>query len=92
MDNYEAQNEMQKGEQLEKPLSFGEWLITMIVLAIPCVGVIMLLVWGFGNGNVSRRNYCRAALVMVAIAALLSLILWSTIAALLANALSGYYF
>ena len=50
-------NELQNGEQLEKPMGLGEWLITMIVLAIPCVGLIMMFVWGFGEGNVSRRNY-----------------------------------
>lgn len=58
----------------QKPLSVGEWLITLIVLALPLVGLIMLFVWGFGSGNVNRRNYCRATLVFALIIVVLSLV------------------
>ena len=40
-------------------MTMGEWLITLIVLAIPCVNVIMYFVWAFGNGNENRKNFCR---------------------------------
>lgn len=51
----------------QKPMSVGEWLVTIIVLALPLIGLIMLFVWGFGSGNVNRRNYCRATLVFALI-------------------------
>jgi hypothetical protein len=45
-------------------ISMGEWIITLIILAIPLVNIIMLLVWGFsGTTNPSKRNYCRAVLI-----------------------------
>ena len=48
-------------------MTMGEWLITLIVLAIPCVNVIMYFVWAFGNGNENRKNFCRAGLIVMAV-------------------------
>lgn len=42
---------------------------------IPCVGIILYFVWAFGkNGNINRRNYCRAYLIIMGIAVLLAII------------------
>lgn len=49
------------------PLSVGQWMLTTLVLALPCVGIIMAFVWAFGDGNVNRKNYCRSALIWKAI-------------------------
>jgi predicted membrane channel-forming protein YqfA (hemolysin III family) len=52
------------------PISLGDWIITLIVLAIPIVGIVMLFVWGFSSGtHPSKQNYCRAVLI-IALAAL----------------------
>ena len=51
----------------EKPLTTGEWFVTLLVLALPLVGLVMYFVWGFGAGNISRRNFCRAALIWLGI-------------------------
>src|SRR5262245_13181507 len=42
---------MADNDQVEKPLSTGEWFVTMLILALPLVGIIMYFVWGFGTGN-----------------------------------------
>ncbi len=58
------------------PLSLGEWLITLVIGSIPCVGVIVYLVWAFSsNGNINRRNFCRASLIVVGALAVLYIIL-----------------
>ena len=45
-------------------ISLGDWIITLIVLAIPLVNIIMLFVWGFSSGtNPNKQNFCRAALI-----------------------------
>lgn len=45
-------------------MSLGDWIITMIVLAIPLVGFIMLFVWGFSSSaNPNKSNFCKAALI-----------------------------
>ena len=54
-------------ETPEKPLTTAEWFVTLFVLALPIVGLVMYFVWGFGTGNVSRRNFCRAALIWLGI-------------------------
>jgi hypothetical protein len=53
--------------QTEQPLTTGEWLITHLILMLPLVNLIMLVVWGFGGGNIGRRNFCRASLILFAI-------------------------
>lgn len=43
--------------------TFGKWMLTIFVSAIPIIGFIMLLVWGFGSNPSGRRNYARATLM-----------------------------
>lgn len=62
-------------------MSLGEWLITLIVMIIPCVNVIMMFVWGFGNGNENRKNFCRASLIMAVIQIILGIICYVVFAA-----------
>jgi hypothetical protein len=61
-------------ETPEKPLTTGEWFVTLLVLALPIVGLVMYFVWGFGTGNVSRRNFCRAALIWLGIGLVLAVL------------------
>jgi chromate transport protein ChrA len=51
----------------ERPLTTGEWVITHLILFIPIVNIIMHFVWAFGDGNISRRNFCRARLLIFAV-------------------------
>lgn len=50
------------------PVSLGDWILTLIILAIPIVGLVMLFVWGFSSGtHPSKQNYCRAVLIFTLI-------------------------
>ena len=65
--NYNNQNNYQMPpKQLDpSPLSTGEWILTLIVGIIPCVGLILYIIWAFSNsGSLNRRNYCRASLII----------------------------
>ncbi|MEF9945942.1 MAG: hypothetical protein RR869_07960 [Lachnospiraceae bacterium] len=58
------------------PLSLGDWLLTILALMIPCAGIVLYFVWAFSkNGNVNRKNYCRAYLIVSAIGMILGLVL-----------------
>ncbi|MCX6972559.1 MAG: hypothetical protein NTV93_20740 [Verrucomicrobia bacterium] len=47
-----------------EPVTMGNWMLTMIVLAIPLVNLIMLFYWAFSSGtNPSKRTYCQATLM-----------------------------
>ena len=41
-------------------VSFWFWMFALFVIALPCVGVIMIVVWAFVGENESRKNYFRA--------------------------------
>lgn len=49
------------------PLSVGNYLIMLLISAIPIVGIVMLFVWGFGNSNINKKNFARALLIFWAI-------------------------
>lgn len=64
------------GFNSEQPVSLGEWIVTYLLLCIPCVGLIMMLVWGFGGGaKPSKRNYCRAMLLISVIITILMIVM-----------------
>lgn len=51
-----------------KPVSIGDWIITLIISMIPLVNIVMLLVWAFGsNTNPSKANWAKAYLAFIAI-------------------------
>lgn len=73
----------------EKPLSTSEWFVTLLILALPFVGIVMYFVWAFAGGNISRRNFCRAVLLwfvvvfaLAGLALVCFLLLGGTLAAL----------
>ncbi|KAB2922665.1 MAG: hypothetical protein F9K22_11050 [Bacteroidetes bacterium] len=54
-------------------IGIGEWLITLLITAIPLVGFVMLFVWGFGSGtHPTKANFAKAALILTVI----GLVLW----------------
>ena len=67
-DNYQ-------GDPNQEVMSVGSWLITLLILAIPCVNIVMYFIWAFGNGNENRKNFCRAGLIFMLIAVVLSVLL-----------------
>lgn len=51
-----------------RPLRTSEWFLTLLILALPVIGLVMHLVWAFGGGNLGRRNFCRATLLWMLVA------------------------
>jgi uncharacterized membrane protein YqjE len=43
-------------------VSLGFWMLAMLVMALPCIGWVMIIVWAFAGENESRKNYFRAIL------------------------------
>lgn len=74
------------------PMSMGEWVLTLLLMAIPCVNIVLCCVWAFGkNGNVNRRNFCRAELIFIGIGTVLGIIM-SIIIMTAAIGSGGYYY
>ena len=36
------------------------WMFALFIMALPCIGVVMIIVWAFVGDNESRKNYFRA--------------------------------
>ncbi len=43
-------------------MTVKDWLITLLILAIPIVNPIMIFVWAFGDGNKNRKHLMQAYL------------------------------
>jgi len=80
---------------IKHEVSVGEWMITILITALPLIGLIMLFVWAFGDGsNPSKKNWATATLIWYAIAIVLFIIFiimfWAFIAAMF-NGMGGTY-
>lgn len=88
METFENQNKNQA------PMSVKDWLLTLLIMAIPFVGIIMLFVYAFGsNENVNKQNWAKAQLIMIAIVvglAILGLILFGAFFAAVAAGNDNY--
>ncbi|MBC5658428.1 hypothetical protein H8S44_01335 [Anaerosacchariphilus sp. NSJ-68] len=72
----------------------GEWLITMLILMIPCVNLVMMFVWAFSSKEKkSKSNYFKASLIFAAVILVLYIIIIAIFGAAFASAISGaaYY-
>lgn len=84
--NYNNNNYNNGMNSNNEPVSVGDWMVTMIIFAIPIVGLVMMFVWAFGDGtNPSKKNYCRAALIMAAIGIVLGILMLISCSSLLAS-------
>lgn len=74
------------------PMTMGEWLLTILALMIPCAGIILYFVWAFGShGNINRRNYCRASLIVTGIVILIYIVVIVIFGAAVAGLVDGVY-
>lgn len=61
-------------------MSVGEWIITLLITAIPIVGFVMLFVWGFGSTtNPTKANFAKASLIFLAVGVVLWFLVFGAI-------------
>ncbi len=78
------------GQNWEEPISVGEWLVSMLLMMIPCVNIVLMFVWAFSSSvPKSKSNYFKAALIMGAISLVLSVIMIIMMTAGLVSGLEG---
>ena len=59
----------------EPPVKTLEWVWSMILTAIPIVNLVVLLIWSFGSSvSISKRNWARAKLILVAVSTVISVL------------------
>ena len=73
-------------------MKISSWLGILLMMLIPCAGIIMLFVWAFGNGNENRKNFCKAYLIYIAILLGIYLLLVIFFTALGISMANGLYY
>lgn len=76
-------------QDLNAPMSIGQYMITMLIAAIPVVGFIFLLIWAFSSDtNTNKKNFCRATLIYMAIGIVASILFAAVIIPIIASLFS----
>jgi len=54
------------------------WIGRLLLPIIPIVGLIVYIVWAFGTGDLNRRNFARASLIIMIAGIVLSIVIGIT--------------
>lgn len=84
-------------DNLEEPMSMGEWMISMLVMLIPCVNIVMMFVWAFSSTEKkSKSNFFKAYLIFFAIMMVFSIVMMIVMSAAMVGVMesleSNYYY
>ncbi len=91
--NYNYTPTQNYNQQDNEVMSVGQWFLIIIATIVPCVGLILYLVWAFGNGgSQNRKNYCRAWLIYYLIQTILAIIVGVIFSASLMPAIMNSYY
>jgi hypothetical protein len=74
------------------PLTIGQYMVMFLLMAIPLVNIIMLFVWAFGDNNMNKKNFGKAALIWGIICTVLSIIFFVFVYASLRTAFNNFDF
>ena len=76
LEKEESAREENGNENKAEVLSMGDYLLMLILLAIPVVNFIVCILWIIsGNGNPNRKNFAKAWLIIAVVGTILSGIL-----------------
>lgn len=72
-------------------MTLGKWVLTLFVTnCLGFVSWIFLFIWGFGQGPVSRSNYCKAMLIVKAVGTVAAIVFFVLYAGVILPALLHY--
>lgn len=90
---YQQQPYQMGDGELEEPVTFADWMLSMLIMCIPCVNIIMMFVWAFGsNTKKSKSNYFKAVLIWMLIAIVLTIVMAGAFGAIFASLADGIYY
>lgn len=83
----------QPQDELEEPMTMGEWMITLLIMLIPCANIIMAFVWAFNSTEKkSKSNFFKAYLIFMAIVIVLSILAVIVVGVFTASVVSSSYY
>jgi hypothetical protein len=95
MENQEPQNQYQSQPHTQNEtapsLSFGEWLVTLLIMIVPVLNFVMLIVWASDrNTNPNKANWARASLVIIGIQLVIAMFFIGTIIGSLSTLMNNF--
>jgi hypothetical protein len=76
--NYNRPENSDRGRQDTSPLSVTDFVIMFLLASIPVVNLVVLFILAFGSdGNLNKRNFARAALLIDLAVLVLFILLFS---------------
>lgn len=55
-------------------LNYKQWALYIFLASLPIIGLILLLVWAFGDGNLIRKEWAKGMLLILVIVIILSIL------------------
>ncbi|MBR1866614.1 MAG: hypothetical protein IJ801_08920 [Lachnospiraceae bacterium] len=75
---------------MDNEMTLGQWVVTLLLTCIPCVNIIMLFIWAFGNGEyIAKKRWAQAQLIIAGVALVLYFIFILIFGASLAGVLQS---
>jgi cell division protein FtsW (lipid II flippase) len=77
---YQTPNQDPFQYQNKPVLTVGDWFVTILITAIPLVGLIMLFVWAFSSDtNPNKANWAKAQLIWMFIGIAIAIFIFGVI-------------
>ncbi|MDD3563394.1 MAG: hypothetical protein PHR32_06950 [Candidatus Cloacimonetes bacterium] len=77
--SFTSQSNLSPHQNMAPVMTIGNWIVTMILAAIPIVNIIMLIVWAASSTeNPNRKNWAIATLIFIGILIVLNILFLST--------------
>jgi hypothetical protein len=68
----------------------GEWVISILLLAVPIVQIVVPFVWAFSSSTpLSKKNFGKAILILWLVSFILVVLFWGSIMAMLGAVSTG---
>ena len=89
MDNYNQNYEDHPGSYQgyipqQDTISLGEWIVTILLSAIPVVNIVMLIIWAVTDDtHPSKKTWAQAQLIWMVISVILTSIFYSVFGAMI---------
>ena len=89
-DNNMTQEQNNNEHQKSNVLSIGDWMVTLLISAIPFVNLIMMFVWAFDSStNPNKANWAKASLIFLCIGVVFAIVITLIFVSAASNA---YYY
>ena len=74
--SYKMPEQRQYSAPIEAPMTVGSWAVTILLTnMLGIISIVLLFVWAFGSDvPITKKNYCRAMLIIDLVLAVLAII------------------